>query len=167
MIAAKTKKYQLDNKTYRQVGLRSIYRQQWWLPLSIFLGIILLNVLLNLVYPNIWIFFLALLAPLFHYLFWLVVFTGAPQQEQMKPWFEKVNYEINGKEIMMKINARQGMPIKWEMIKGAERNKDGFILYFSKAQFVYLPFKIFKSENDIQFVDAILRRKELLKPTQK
>ena len=63
----------------------------------------------------------------------------------------------------MKINARQGMPVQWNMIKRAEMGKDAFILYMSKAQFIHLPYKIFNSENEKKFMETILKRKELIK----
>ncbi|NJO03649.1 MAG: YcxB family protein [Bacteroidia bacterium] len=160
----KTKKYQLDSKTYRKIAMKNILLSQWWLPTAIFFGIIILNLLLNLtVYENLWIYFLAPVGAGLYYLFWLVQFTGAPHLEQMKPMFQKLNYEISGKEILMKMNARQGMQMKWEMIKSAEKSKDAFILFFSKAQFLHLPFRIFNSDNDLRFTEALLKRKNLLK----
>ena len=161
-MIVRTKKYQLESKIYRKVGLRQILRQQWWIGASIFFGIILLNLLLNLVWSNTIIFYFAPIGLLFFYLFWLIQFAGAPQLEQMKPMFEKMSYEISGKEILMKKSAREGMQMKWPMIKKAEKKKDAFILFFSKVQFIYLPFKIFKSENDIRLMETILKRKELL-----
>lgn len=162
-MIVRTKKYQLPTKTYRRIGLARTLKTQWWLPVSIFAGIILLNLLLNLVYTNTWIFFLAPVGVLLYYLFWWIQFTGAPQLEQMKPMFEKFTYEISGKEILMKKSPKEGMQMKWEMIKNAEKTKDAFLLFFSKAQFIHLPFKIFNSDNDIRFTEAILKRKKLLK----
>lgn len=159
----KTKKYQLDNKTYRKIALVNVFKKQWWLPTSIFLGIIVLNLLLNLVYYNTWIFYFAPISLLLYYLFWLIQFTGAPHLEQMKPMFQKLSYEISAKEILMKINTKQGMQMKWEMVKEVEMQKDAFILYFTKAQFIHLPFRIFTSENDIKRTELILKRKGLLK----
>ncbi len=159
----KTKKYQLDNATYRKIGMQAILSKQWWIPLAIFVGIIGLNLLLNLVYSNIWIYFLAPIAVLGYYLFWYIQFTGAPHLDKMKTMFERYNYEINGREIMIKKSAREGMKIEWPMIRRAEKAKEGYILYFSKVQFLYLPFKIFNSNNDTQFMDAILRKKKLIK----
>lgn len=162
-MIVKTKKYQLPVKTYRRIGLGYVLKTQWWLPVSIFSGIIVLNLLLNLVYPNIWIFFFAPISLLFYYWFWWIQFTGAPQLEQMKPMFERFTFEISGKEIMMKKNPKEGMQMKWETIKRAEKTKDAFLLIFSKVQFIHLPFKIFNSDNDLRFTEALLKRKNLLK----
>jgi hypothetical protein len=162
-MIVKTKKYQLDAKTYRRICMKQIFKKQWWLPVSIFAGIIILNLLLNLVYPNIWIFFIAPFGLLGWYWFWWIQFTGAPQLPQMKPMFEKFTYEISGKDIMMKVNAKEGMQMKWEMVKSVEKTNDEFILMMSVAQFIHLPFRIFNSDNDIRFVEAIMKRRNLLK----
>ena len=157
-MIVKTKKYQLDNKIYRKIALRNVLKNQWWLPTAIFFGIIVLNLLLNLVYTNTWIFYFAPISLLLYYLFWLFQFTGAPHLEQLKP----MSYEISGKDILMKVSVKEGMQIKWDNIKSAVKTKDAYILYFSKAQFIYLPFKIFNSDNDLRFTEALLKRKNLL-----
>ena len=72
-------------------------------------------------------------------------------------------YEIDSRQILMKVNAREGMPVQWSMIKRVEMTKDAFVLYLSKAQFIHLPFRIFNSDNDKKFLEAILKRKELIK----
>lgn len=159
----KTKKYQLDNKIYRKIAMNNVIKKQWWLPTSIFFGIVVFNLLLNLVYFNTWIFYFAPIGVFFYFLYWYVMFYGAPQIEQMKPMFQKFNYEISAKDILMKINAKEGMQIKWEMIKSVEMQKDAFVLFLSKAQFIYLPFRIFTSENDLKKAELILKRKGLIK----
>lgn len=161
----KTKKYQLDTKTYRRIALKNVRKSQWWLPLTIFGGFIVLNLLINLVYSNYWIYIFAPLGVGLYYLFWWVQFTGAPQLEQMKPMFQRLSYEISGKELLLKMSAREGMQIKWDMIKKAEKDKEGFTLYLSKAQFIHLPFRIFNSDNDVRFTEALLKRRKLLAET--
>ena len=159
----KTKKYQLDNKTYRKIAMANVLKSQWWLPVSIFAGIIVLNLLLNLVYTNTWIYYFAPISLGVYYLFWLIQFSGAPHLEQMKPMFQKLSYEISAKDILMKISAKQGMQMKWEMIKSVEKRKDAYILYFTKAQFIHWPFKIFNSDNDVKRTEVLLKRKGLIK----
>jgi hypothetical protein len=126
-------------------------------------GIIILNVILNLtVYPNIWIYFMAPLAIILYLLFWAIQFTGVTQLEQNKVLFQKLLYEIDGRQILMKMNSKEGMQMKWEMIKKAYKEKDHFLLVISKAQFIHLPFSIFNSENDLKFTESLLRRKNLI-----
>jgi len=161
-MIVKTKKIGLEPKIYVKIGMRNVIREQWWLPVAIFAGIIVLNLLLNLVYSNIWIYFLAPLGVGGYFLFWWIQFYGAAQLPQNKVMFEKFNYEIDSRHILMKVNAKEGMQLQWNMIKKAEMNKDNFTLYISKGQFVYLPFKGFNTDNDIKFMEVILKRKNLL-----
>jgi hypothetical protein len=105
---------------------------------------------------------MAILAYALYWLFWVIQFAGVSQMEQNKIIFEKMSYEIDSRQILMKLNAQQGMPIKWDMIKKVDTNKEAFILTMSKAQFIYLPYKIFNTENEKKFMEAILRRKGFL-----
>ena len=77
--------------------------------------------------------------------------------------FQKMSYEIDTRQILAKINQREGMQMKWDMIKGAYKEKDHFLLVLSRAQFLYWPFDIFASDNDLRATESILRRKNLIK----
>jgi hypothetical protein len=161
-MIVKTRKYQLENSTYIKLAMKHLLRTQWyWIAIPV--GIIILNVIINIFwYQNIWIYFLAPLAIILYLLFWAVQFTGVTQLEQYKVLFQKILYEIDGRFITMKLNPREGMQVKWEMIKKAYKEKDSFLLVMSRAQFIYLPFSIFNSENDIKFTESLLKRKNLL-----
>jgi hypothetical protein len=113
--------------------------------------------------PSWWWVSMALLAYGLYWLFWVIQFAGVTQMEQNKVMFEKLAYEIDSRQVLMKVSANQGMPVKWEMIKKAQIKKDAFVLVMSKAQFIHLPFKLFKSENEIKFIETILKRKGYLK----
>jgi hypothetical protein len=156
-MIVKTKKYQLETGTYIKAGLANILREQWW--------VILIAITIGCGYfwiASWWWISMAILAYALYWLFWVIQFAGVTQMEQNKVIFEKMSYEIDSRQILMKLNAKQGMPIKWDMIKKAEVKKDAFILTMSKAQFIHLPFKIFNSENDKKFVESILKRKNYL-----
>lgn len=159
----KTKKYELSPKVYRRLGMRYIFRKQWWLPAAIFGGVILLNVLINLLgYKNWWIYTLAPIGAWFWYLFWWIQYTGIPQMPQNKVMFEKYAYEINSQQILVRKSQQEGMVFKWDIIKQAFKLSDAFLLVISKGQFLHFPFKIFNSEGEIKFLEAILQRKNLL-----
>jgi hypothetical protein len=156
-MIVKTKKYQLESKTYIKLGLTNILKEQWWvalIALAIAFGYFWI--------PSWWWISMAILAYLLYWLFWVIQFAGVSQMEQNKAIFEKMSYEIDSRQILMKISATHGMPIKWDMIKKAEVTKDAFVLTMSKAQFIHLPFRIFNSENEKKFVEAILKRKGYL-----
>ena len=77
--------------------------------------------------------------------------------------FERFSYEINSQQIIMKLNAREGMPLKWDQIQRVEVGKDFYLLFVNKAQLIHLPFKIFNTENERKFLVSILKTKGLLK----
>jgi hypothetical protein len=53
--------------------------------------------------------------------------------------------------------------MKWDQIKRASAKKQAFLLFVSKAQLIYLPHRIFNSDNEIKFFETILRRKGYIK----
>jgi hypothetical protein len=153
----KTKKYQLATSTYIKLGLTNILKEQWW--------VVLIAIALACGYfwiASWWWISMAILAYALYWLFWVIQFAGVTQMEQNKVIFEKMSYEIDSRQILMKLNVQQGMPIKWDMIKKVDVTKEAYILTMSKAQFIYLPFKIFNTENERKFLEAILRRKGFL-----
>ncbi|GAA0877732.1 hypothetical protein GCM10009119_07000 [Algoriphagus jejuensis] len=154
----KTKKYQLETGTYIKMGLKSILKEQWWvilIALAICCGYFWI--------ASIWWIIGAVIAYALYVLFWTIQFTGVTQMEQNKAIFQKMAYEIDSRQILMKLNAREGMPVQWNMIKKVEQTKDAFVLYMSKAQFIHLPYRIFNTDNEKRFFETILKRKELMK----
>jgi hypothetical protein len=83
--------------------------------------------------------------------------------EQNKPMFERLSYEISSQHILIKKNQKEGMMLKWDMIKGAEKLKDGYLLLMGKVQFLWFPFSVFQSEKDMKLMEILLKRKGLLK----
>jgi hypothetical protein len=157
-MIVKTKKYQLSTKKYIKLGMLNILRSQWWVIL-----IALAIAAMTFVIPSNWWWIGSLIAFVLYGLFWLIQFAGVPQLEQNKILFERLNYEITSQQILIKLNPKQGMPMKWENIKRVFVGKDFFLLVLSKAQFIYLPFKIFNSDNERKFMETILRRKNYIK----
>jgi hypothetical protein len=156
-MIVKTKKYQLETGTYIKLGLTNILKEQWW--------VVLIALAIGSGYfwiASWWWISMAILAYALYWLFWVIQFAGVTQMEQNKVIFEKMSYEIDSRQILMKLNAQQGMPIKWDLIKKVDLTKEAYILTMSKAQFIYLPFKIFNTENERKFLEAILRRKGYL-----
>lgn len=153
-MIVKTKKYKLETGTYIKIGLKNILKEQWWvilIALAIASGYFFI--------ASWWWISMAILAYVLYLLFWVIQFAGIPQMEQNKVMFEKLSYEIDSRQILMKVNPKQGMPIKWDMIKKAQITKDAFVFIMSKAQFIHLPFKIFNTENEKKFLETILKRK--------
>ena len=157
-MIVRTKKYQLPTRIYIKTALASVLKQQWWVGL-IFLGICAGYLWI----PNLWWIIGASIALVLYILFWLIQFAGVTQMEQGKFMFQKMSYEISSQQILLKLNPKQGMPMKWDQIKRAKKGKDHFVLFASKAQLLYFPFKIFNTENEIRFVETVLKRKGYIK----
>ncbi len=157
-MIVKTKNYRLEKKAYIRMALKNILRKQWWVSL-----IVVAICLFYFLVPSIWWFIGAFVGAGLYLLFWWIQFYGVTQLEQGKMLFERFSYEITSQQIVMKINPREGMPMKWDQIKSAEVGKDYFLLFVNKAQLIHMPFKIFNTDNERKFVNSILRNKGLVK----
>jgi hypothetical protein len=158
-MIVKTKNYKLDKKTYIRLALQNVLKRQGWIAASV-------AVLLCLMYiwvPSIWWFIGAFVGLGLYLLFWWIQFYGVTQLEQGKMLFEKFSYEISSQQVIMKINPREGMPLKWDQIQRAEAGKDYFVLFVNKAQLIHLPHRIFNTDNERKFLQSILRNKGLIK----
>ncbi len=157
-MIVKTKKYKLETGTYIKLAMLNILKEQWWVLL------IAIAIACGAFFIWSWWWIIgAGIALTLYLLFWLIQFAGVTQLEQNKILFERLSYEINSQQVLIKVNPKQGMPLKWEMIKKAQMGKDYFLLIVSKAQLVHLPFRIFNTENEKKFVETILRRKGYIK----
>jgi len=158
-MIVKTKNYKLDKKTYINLALTSVLKKQGWIAAVAAFAICLMYIWI----PSIWWFIGAFVGLGLYLLFWWVQFYGVTQLEQGKMLFERFSYEISSKDIIMKINPREGMPLKWDQIQRAQVAKDAFVLFVNKAQIIHLPFKIFNTDNERKFVGSVLKAKGLTK----
>lgn len=157
-MIVKTRNYRLEKSDYIKMALASVLKQQWWtIPIAVAICLLYFWI------PSFWWIFAGLLAYGLYVLFWLIQFYGVTQLDQGKMLFERFSYEINSQQILMKINAREGMPLKWDQIQRAKAGKDFYLLFVNKAQLIHLPFKIFNSDNERKFVGSILKTKGLIK----
>ena len=157
-MIVKTKKYKLPTGTYIKLALKNVLLEQWWvipIALAIASGAFFIF--------SWWWIIGALLGYGLYVLFWLIQFAGVTQLEQSKILFEKLSYEINSQQILIKVNPRQGMSIKWENVRKAIIGKDYFLLIITKAQLIHLPFRIFNTEHERKFIETILKRKGYVK----
>jgi hypothetical protein len=155
-MLVKTRNYRMEKKDYIRLAFKNVLRQQWWV------GLIVVAICLGFIWvQSIWWFIAAALGAGLYLLFWWLQFYGVTQLDQGKMLFERYSYEITSQQILMKLNAREGMPIRWDQIKKAQVGKDHFLFFINKAQLIYLPFKIFNTENEKKFVQSILRTKGL------
>lgn len=158
-MIVKTKNYKLEKKTYISLAFKSIMKKQGWIA-----GVAAFAICLGYVWiPSIWWFIGAFVGLGLYLLFWWVQFYGVTQLDQGKMLFEKFSYEISSQQILMKINPREGMPLKWDQIQSAQVGKDFFVLFVNKAQLIYWPYKIFNTDNERKFVISVLKAKGFIK----
>jgi hypothetical protein len=161
--AIKTKKFALEKNDYTSISMRQFFKEQkiWSL---VPLAIIFLNAVLNITgwYRNIWIYIFAIVGAALYILFWYIQYIGITQLEQYKQLFQKYRYEIDSRQILMKMNDREGAQIKWDQIQSATIYKESYVLNISRGQFIHLPYSVFNSDNDRRLMDKILKDKNLL-----
>ncbi len=159
-MIVKTKKYQLETEQFIKLGMLNIAKEWWWawlIPIAILLiGAIWMEMFW-------WFFGIAITLTTLYALFWGIQFAGITQHEQGKMFLQRLSYEIDSRQILIKLDAKRGMPLSWEQIKGVKKTKDGYMFKLSLVQFIYLPFTVFRNENDRRFLEALLRRKNFLK----
>ncbi len=158
-MVVKTKKYQLDTKKYVSLAMGGVLKKLWWA----FLIPVVIALFTFLVPTTNWFWISALILTALFLLFWYIQFAGLTQMEQAKTLFEKLSYEIDSRQILIKISSKQGMPIKWDQVQQAYSRKEDFLIIISKVQLIHLPHKIFNNKNDIKFLESVLKRKGFLK----
>ena len=158
-MIVKTKNYKLDKKVYIKLALNNILKRQGWIAAAAAFALCLFYIWI----PSIWWFIGAIIGLGLYLLFWWIQFYGVTQLEQGKMIFEKFSYEISSQQIVMKINPREGMPLKWDQITRADIGKDSFVLFVNKAQLIHLPFRIFNTDNERKFRTSVLKNKGLVK----
>ncbi|MCU0417875.1 MAG: YcxB family protein [Cytophagaceae bacterium] len=140
--------------------MSSIIKEQW-----MYAGIPLAMIVVGLLWSEgrWWFILPAIIGASIYLLFWYLQFVAATQMEQSKVLFQKLSYEFDSRQILIKLNDKQGSPLKWEMIKRVNKRKNDYLFIMGRGQFFLFPYKIFNSDNDLRFLDSILERKGLLK----
>lgn len=154
----KTKRFQLSKNQYIKLAFANILRQQWWVP------IVLSSASIGLfVYTKSWWAITPIILLMLYLAFWWIQFYGVTKLEQNQLLFDRLTYQISAQQIIVALNPKHGMPISWKDIQYGKQGKDYFLLFLSRAQFIYLPFKIFNNPNEIQLVATLLKRKQVIK----
>ncbi|RYU81050.1 hypothetical protein [Hymenobacter persicinus] len=177
-MAIRTKKYQLSTDTYTRMAMAQVWKKEWWYALIPFA----VGLLPAAIWPSWWWLILALVLTLLYVLLRSAQITGVAQMEQSKALFERMNYEIDNRQILLRLNETKGMGLTWDMIGKARRDADAYLLWlqppteatqlpgfkgwlgrtFTVPVFLHIPLRIFNSPNDIKLFDSMLRRKNLL-----
>ncbi|WP_019949267.1 hypothetical protein [Hymenobacter aerophilus] len=177
-MAIRTKKHQLDTNTYTSIAMGRVWRREWWYALIPFA----VGLLPAIIWHSWWWLALSVGLTLLYVLFRSAQVTGVTQVEQSKPLFEKMSYEFDNKQIVLRRSEKEGMRLTWDMIGEVKREPAGYLLLLKSPElpeevkgfkrwmartfdapiFVEVPDRIFNSGNDQKLFEAMLRRKSLL-----
>jgi len=163
---------------YARVAVTQVWRREWWYALIPFV-LLMLPAVFSFSW---WWVAIALVVTLLFVLLRSAQVMGVTRVEQGNVLFERLTYEIDQRQIVMKRNEREGMVLTWDMIQKAKRDEEAFMLWlqppsgsqlpggwkgwiartFQAPIFLHLPFRIFNSTNDVKLMESLLRRKNLL-----
>ncbi|WP_439880774.1 hypothetical protein ACSX1A_16665 [Pontibacter sp. MBLB2868] len=176
--AIRTKKYQLDKDMFTRIAVTQVWKKEWWYALIPF-AIFMIPAIFDFSW---WWVAIAVVVTLLFVLLRSAQVMGVTRVEQGNVLFEKLLYEIDNRQILMKRNEREGMALTWDMIQKVQRKEDAFMLWlqppsadqmpggwkgwvartFQAPIFILLPYRIFNTQNDIKLLESIMRRKNLI-----
>lgn len=174
----RTKKYQLDKDMFTKVALGKVWRKEWWYAMIPFV-LLMLPAVFDFSW---WWVAAAVIVTILFIALRSAQIVGVTRVEQGNVLFEKLTYDIDSRQILMKRNEREGMTMTWDMIERAERTDDAYLLWlqaptaaqlpggwkgwvartFQAPVFIHLPYRIFVGTNDVKLMESLLRRKSLL-----
>ena len=177
-LAIRTKKTQLTTDMYTRLVMGEVWKKDWYYALIPFA----LGLLPALFVHSWWWLALSVVLTVLFVLFRSAQVTGVTQMEQSKPLFERMNFEMDNKQLLLRVGPEKAMQLTWDMIGKARRDADAYLLYlkpgtppadtagwrlwlartFDVPVFLHLPLRVFNSPNDLKLFEALLRRKSLL-----
>ena len=162
-MVVKTKKFALDKKQYiKKAFANQLDKVKIWFLVPAAVAVLGLALHFTGVYKNWWILIVAIIGAILFAAFWYLQFYAATQMDQNKQMFDKFAYEVDSRQILVKLNAKEGGVIKWDMITSAEKDASGFYLHMGRGQFLHFRNDVFNSEHDQKLFESILRRKNLI-----
>ncbi|AWM34124.1 YcxB family protein [Hymenobacter nivis] len=177
-LAIVTKKTQFDTNAYTKLAMAEVWRKDWVYALVPFA----LGLLPAIIWHSWWWLVLSFVLTLLFVLLRSAQVTGVTQMEQSKPLFERMSFEMDPKQLLLRVSKEKAMQLTWDMIGKVRRDDDAYLLYlkpgappadtagwrlwiartFDVPVFLHLPQRIFNSDNDRKLFEALLRRKNLL-----
>ena len=129
-MAIRTKKHQLDTNTYTRMAMGRVWRREWWYALIPFA----VGLLPAIIWHSWWWLALSFGLTLLYVLFRSAQITGVTQVEQSKPLFEKMAYEFDNKQIVLRRNEKEGMRLTWDMIGEVKREPAGYLMLLKSPE---------------------------------
>jgi len=148
----RTKQFELEEKVYFKILIRTRLKDHWWFYLIIFLVILWnLNEFGNQPYATTMVV-LGFIYPFFSF-FYLYYWATSPRNRSV---YLKRTMEFN--EEYMQITVEDGtenkIPFK-KIVKSIE-TRTFFLIYLSNSQFIYIPKNSFKNHDDVSLFQTKL-----------
>lgn len=150
----KTKPFMLQKNFYIKLCHKLLLKKYKWIALAIIFGVLMISLFTKFYWINI----ISLSVIILFYLFWASLFYSITKVPQTAMLFEKYSYTITHDKILAMIDARRGMVIPWEKIKKYYNLSHGIVLELTQSHIIYLPYKIFKNDFDINFTKSLLKK---------
>ena len=154
----KTRKFKLPVKIYVKFGFLNMFKSLWWVW-----AIPLVLVGIGAIFPSAfwWLFSISLTLSLLYVVFLALQFYAISQHQQSKVIFRNLSYEIDAEKILVRLNAKQGMPIFWRDLEKGRIGKNYILLFVNRGHLIYLPFSLFKNQNQIRFIETQIKKYKL------
>ena len=151
----KTKPFALQKDFYIKLCHVLLVKKYKWIALAIIASVLIISLITKFYWINI----LSICAVLLFYLFWASLFYSITKIPQTAMLFDKYSYSITNEKIMAMIDAHRGMVIPWKKIKKYSSLSHGIVLELTQSHIIYLPYKIFKNDFDINLTKNLLKKK--------
>ena len=127
-LAIRTKKTQLTTDTYTKMVMGEVWKKDWVYALIPFA----LGLVPALFVHSWWWIVLAVVLTILFVLFRSAQVTGITQMEQSKPLFERMAFEMDNKQLLLRVGPEKegkAMQLTWDMIGRVRRDADAYVLY--------------------------------------
>lgn len=152
-----TSSFQLRRDEYFWIITSNYFQRRLWFYILIYSLLILSTffvVVLKMPIRPSYIAFLMLsiLVPAF-YFYWFWKYSGSKENSI---FYRKRSYNITEDFLEATLDDGSFDKINWQNILYYKKTREGFCFYFSKQQFIYIPNRIFISDNDLnEFVEFV------------
>ena len=152
-----TNSSQLNRNEYFKMITKNYFRKRLWLYSIIYVMftlMLLLILVLRMPAKPSYIFFLsiAIWLPLY-YIYWFWRYTGSKENAI---FYRERTFKITDEFLEATLDDESFDRIRWQNILGYKKTTEGIQLFFSKQQFIYIPYRVFRCENDRKEFEAFI-----------
>lgn len=149
-----TNQINLTKKQYFGILAINWIITRWWILALIFCAAIILKTEVGL-FLKIFSFFypVAVIIYLWYY----------AKTKQNKAFFKEMYYKIDGSAMYCETKDKETGTVNFDTVVKVMKRRNYYLVYLSKAQFYYIAQKAFKSQEDAEIFNQLLKNKNLVK----